>query len=316
MNIPKYWEKKEVTFNIDGEEAFCNIWGYSDGNMEAARRMIEEKIPQVEEAIRRRWDSEDGEYYTGYKGEYYTVDVIREQRLEEISQDSDEIAVITRNSYGAKIVNCPEVMFVDIDTEEESDYSVLQRAQAGEGCLSVIFRMTKEPSQPEEDAADPPAAPELSKAKLDALARVKSYVDSNPGTGFRIYETTLGLRLIATNQVYDPAGDATMEVLQDLNCDELYMRLCRVQKCFRARLTPKPWRLGLERPPVHRCLTAPGTPERGYDSWLENYETVSKSYQACRFMEKIGLVAPDPAIKEVVRVHDEVCGADGNLLLC
>ena len=42
MNIPKYWEKKEVTFNIDGKEAFCNIWGYSDGNMEAARRMIEE----------------------------------------------------------------------------------------------------------------------------------------------------------------------------------------------------------------------------------------------------------------------------------
>ena len=54
MNIPKYWEKKEVTFNIDGKEAFCNIWGYSDGNMEAAQRMIEEKIPQVEEAIRRR----------------------------------------------------------------------------------------------------------------------------------------------------------------------------------------------------------------------------------------------------------------------
>ena len=32
-------------------------------------------------------------------------------------------------------------------------------------------------------------------------------------------------------------------------------------------------------------------------------------------MEKIGLEAPDPAIKEVVRVHDEVCGANGNQLL-
>ena len=62
MNIPKYWEKKEVTFDIDGMEAICNIWGHSDGDPEAARRMIEEKIPQVEEAIRRRWEDEDGKY--------------------------------------------------------------------------------------------------------------------------------------------------------------------------------------------------------------------------------------------------------------
>ncbi|MFP6633766.1 MAG: hypothetical protein VCD16_14120, partial [Planctomycetota bacterium] len=71
-----------------------------------------------------------------------------------------------------------------------------------------------------------------------------------------------------------------------------------------------------EKPPVHRHLTAPGVPDPGYDSWLENYEAVSKGYQACRFMEKIGLEAPDPSIKEVVRVHDEACGANGDLPLC
>ena len=105
MNIPKYWEKKEVTFVIDGLEAICNIWGHSDGDPEVARQMIEEKIPQVEEAIRRRWNDEDGKYARGYKGDYYTVDFIREHRLEEISQDSEEIAVITRNSYGSKILS-------------------------------------------------------------------------------------------------------------------------------------------------------------------------------------------------------------------
>ncbi len=301
MNIPKYWEKKEVTFDIDGREAICNIWGHSDGDPEAARQMIEEKIPQVEEAIRRRWDDEDGKYAGGYKGDYYTVDFIREHRLEEISQDSEEIAVITRNSYGSKIINCPEVMFVDIDTEEEDYWG------PNSGCLSLFLG-----SSPKE----PAPRPEFSPAKIDALARVKGYVDSNPGTGFRIYETTLGLRLIATHQLYDPAADATMELLKALDCDELYMRLCSVQKCFRARLTPKPWRIDLTKPPVHRHLTAPGVPNPGYDSWLENYETVSKGYQACRFMEKIGLEAPEPAIKEVVRVHDEACGANGDLPLC
>ena len=302
MNIPKYWEKKEVTFDIDGREAICNIWGHSDGDPEAARQMIEEKIPQVEEAIRRRWDDEDGKYAGGYKGDYYTVDFIREHRLEEISQDSEEIAVITRNSYGSKIINCPEVMFVDIDTEEEGwgDWG------HNSGCLGLFLGSS--PKEPAEPAPRPPLTP----GKIDALARVKSYVDSNSGTGFRIYETTLGLRLIATHQLYDPAADATMELLKALDCDELYMRLCSVQKCFRARLTPKPWRIGEERAPVHRHLTAPGVPNPGYDSWLENYEAVSKGYQACHFMEKIGLEAPDPAIKEVVRVHDEACGADGD----
>ena len=305
MNIPKYWEKKEVTFDIDGKEAICNIWGHSDGDPEAARQMIEEKIPQVEEAIRRRWEDEDGKYARGYKGDYYTVDFIREHRLEEISQDSEEIAVITRNSYGSKIINCPEVMFVDIDTDTEDDGWGYHNS----GCLALF----QGPSY--KKPAPPAPRPEPSQAKLDALARIKSYVDSNPGTGFRIYETTLGLRLIATHQLYDPAADARMELLAALDCDELYMRLCSVQKCFRARLTPKPWRIGEEKPPVHRHLTAPGVPNPGYDSWLENYETVSKGYQACRFMEKIGLEAPDPAIKEVVRVHDEVCGANGNQLL-
>ena len=302
MNIPKYWEKKEVTFDIDGREAICNIWGHSDGDPEAARQMIEEKIPQVEEAIRRRWDDEDGKYAGGYKGDYYTVDFIREHRLEEISQDSEEIAVITRNSYGSKIINCPEVMFVDIDTEEEAwdDWG------HNSGCLGLFLGSS--PKEP----AEPAPRPEPSQAKLDALARVQSYVDSNSGTGFRIYETTRGLRLIATDQLYEPASDDAMAVMKTLHSDELYMRLCRVQKCFRARLTPKPWRVGVPSPPFQRAWGGPGQPNPGYDSWLENYENMSKSYQTCHFMEKIGLEAPDPAIKEVVRVHDEACGADGD----
>jgi len=296
MNIPKYWERKDVTFDIDGEEALCTVWGYSDGDPEVARRMIEEKIPKVEEAIRLAWSART----QSVREDYYHVDAIREQRMEEFLQDGEEIAVITRNCYGAKIINCPEVMFVDIDTEEEGFWGDWGH---NSGCLGLFLG-----SSPKE----PAPRPEPSQAKLDALARVKGYVDSNPGTGFRIYETTLGLRLIATNQLYEPASDEAMAIMKNLHSDELYMRLCRVQKCFRARLTPKPWRIGVNRAPWARAWGGPGSPHAGYDNWLENYAVVSKGYQACSFMEKIGLEAPDPAIKEVVRVHDEACGADGD----
>ena len=114
-----------------------------------------------------------------------------------------------------------------------------------------------------------------------------------------------------------------MEVLQDLNCDELYIRLCRVQKCFRARLTPKPWRIGHMRPPAgNRKANNPSNPrspepakDPEYIRWLESYEARSDSYQACHFMEKIGMEAPEPAIREVVRVHDEICAVSSDLQL-
>ncbi len=309
MNIPKYWEKKEVTFDIDGKKAICNIWGHSDGDPEVARQMIEEKTPKVEEAVRLAWSAKTRSNH-GHDswGDYYHVDAIREQRMEEFSQDGEEIAVITRNSYGSKIINCPEVMFVDIDTEGD-DWGSWGHSEELTGCLGLFL------GSGTKDDAEPAPRPEPSQAKLDALARVKSYVDSNSGTGFRIYETTRGLRLIATNQLYEPASDDAMSVMKTLHSDGLYMRLCRVQKCFRARLTPKPWRVGMPSPPFQRAWGGPGQPNPGYDSWLEDYETVSKGYQTCHFMEKIGLEAPDPAIKEVVRVHDEACGASGNLLL-
>jgi len=330
MNIPKHWEVKKVRLNIDEREAIYSVWGYSDGDPEVARQMIEEKIPtvipKVEEAIRRSWagdDSPDNQAHDSRRARYYHVDVIREQRLEDLSRDGEEIAVITRNSYGAKIINCPEVMFVDIDTDEEhwgSYPSVL--GMSGGGCLAVLLGVGalfgvgagKDPklesmkSEPEETSSRP--AP--SQAKIEALARVKSYVDSNPGVGFRIYETLLGLRLIATHQLYDPAGEASMEIFRALGCDELYMRLCRVQKCFRARLTPKPWRIGHSTPHWRRPQPIPHPQDI---SWLEGYEARSRGYQACRFMEKTGLEAPDPVIEEVVRVHDEVCGVTAGLNL-
>jgi hypothetical protein len=37
-------------------------------------------------------------------------------------------------------------------------------------------------------------------------------------------------------------GWIAQRFMQFLRCDPDYIKLCRVQKCYRARLTPKPWR--------------------------------------------------------------------------
>jgi len=44
------------------------------------------------------------------------------------------------------------------------------------------------------------------------------------------------------------------QVFDTLGADPPYRRLCRTQKCFLARLTPKPWRCGVAKPPVPVAL--------------------------------------------------------------
>ena len=70
-----------------------------------------------------------------------------------------------------------------------------------------------------------------------------------------------------------------------LRGDPNYIELCRVQKCYRARLTPKPWRDNGE--PAH----------------------------VCRLEQVQSLFGPDevhPDLKEQLRLHDEVTLPENN----
>ncbi|HEX9268993.1 MAG TPA: hypothetical protein VF998_04040 [Candidatus Limnocylindria bacterium] len=77
------------------------------------------------------------------------------------------------------------------------------------------------------------------RAKLDALLRRRTDL------GFRVYRTHAGWRYLCTTDAFDPSADDTRALMNELGADEKYVLLCRVQRSFRARLTPKPWRAGL-----------------------------------------------------------------------
>jgi hypothetical protein len=61
---------------------------------------------------------------------------------------------------------------------------------------------------------------------------------------YRVYRTHSGCRVICTSIAvpwgYD--GWIARRFMQFLRSDPAYIELCGVQKCYRARLTPKPWR--------------------------------------------------------------------------
>ena len=267
MRIPRYWQRVRETVEIGGRSLAVTAWGFSDGSVADARRMAEERFPGVREAIaeRRRRRSYD-----------YLASPIREHRVQAWGPEGAEHLVITRNGYGALVLNAAGVMFIDIDVSP--------------GYRFLIWG--KSTQQKKEEAAD----------------RVEAAVGSGPLRAVRIYETAGGLRVVALDKTYPPDGSDTLRIMEGLGADPLYLRLCKAQKCFRARLSPKPWRIGLSRPPF-RFPEDPDEPS--YRDWVRQYERAAERYQTCRLLRTVG---PDPVtgpIADTLRIHDDHCGVAG-----
>jgi hypothetical protein len=132
----------------------------------------------------------------------------------------------------------------------------------------------------------------------DPTRALEELVRDRPELAFRVYRTHAGWRYLCTTQEFDPVGDGTRALLEQLGSDRKYAILCRVQRCFRARLTPKPWRAGSTRMDVllTRALSR-GT--------LERELRKTAGYAAARYERTVGdasRVAPE--IAPILEYHD------------
>lgn len=200
----------------------------------------------------------------------YPERVLVEPVLERVTAGGHEIARLTRNGYGATVLNAYAVMFVDVDTEKDSSN----------------------------------AATEALVDSKQAIAALAALCDRRADVRFRVYQTRAGLRYLCTSRLFDPASGEAAEVLALLHSDQRYRLLCRVQKCFRARLTPKPW----------RCLQA-APPPSGLFGRLKAAASAAKAadpahFAACRYLETIGRAEPiEPAAQTIWEIHDRLAGA-------
>src|SRR6185312_12702105 len=111
---------------------------------------------------------------------------------------------------------------------------------------------------------------------------------------------------------FDPKAPATSALLKEVGCDPLYIRLCQAQASFRARLTPKPWRLGM-RPPTVRWPFGDSWTEDRFTEWQRGYEQKSRGTSVCKLVEHVGSQAIDPAVAPVLALHDARCVGNGAL---
>jgi hypothetical protein len=91
------------------------------------------------------------------------------------------------------------------------------------------------------------------------------------------------------------------------------MMLCKRQKSFRARLTPKPWRMGVPAPPGEHPRD-PGA-QAAFGAWLLKYELAARGYASAQFVEAIGPALPASEARAVIDEHDRTARVTENLPL-
>ncbi len=110
---------------------------------------------------------------------------------------------------------------------------------------------------------------------------------------------------------FDPREPLVAEFFRALGTDPLYVRMCLKQNCFRARLSAKPWRIGIESHLKPRPGVWPIAPERmpQRTRWIEHYDQLAAGYAACRLVEDLGSGKVDPDVRWLQQLHDDLSGA-------
>ncbi len=271
MHIPRAWIKSSGTGRKpDGSELPVSTWGWGDDEG-AARRSAADRLQRLIGRISR------GEPFP--RKYAYNSRPLREEILEVIDSDGSgrPEAIVTRNSYGAQVLNTARLLFLDIDLQP---ISLLQR-------LRRLFGSGQDNS---EEAV---------------LARLRSALTSYGRATFRVYRTASGFRVMAIDREFEPTGRDTQDLMRITGTDPAFARLCATQSCFRARLTPKPWRCGGPVPPGRHPRTD-GDLRRQFASWLAGYEKISADYAACRYVASIGNGSPRGAAGMLVELHDRI----------
>jgi hypothetical protein len=139
--------------------------------------------------------------------------------------------------------------------------------------------------------------------EADPFARVRGAHAANPSWAFRVYATAAGFRIVATHARISPTGSEAAQLFDALGADPLYRKLCGTQQTFRARLTPKPWRIDQRRMPVSfpwRDARA----EKLAAEWARDYDAARADYAVCSLVETIGAPVSDPLIASILELHD------------
>jgi len=288
MKFARYWARgtAEAT-GRNGAFVSAVARGWSNENPEEARRCARERAAKVAAAL-ATGDMSRQQYFYGERP--LPEPIVRDFR----NEDGETIGVVTRNSYGSLVLNTQELMFIDVDDGESAG------AQPAGDLISSVLSLFGRRRAPAPVAAGPVE-------RAERIAREK-------GLGVRAYRTASGYRFLITNYGFSAASGEAESLMKQFGADPLYVRLCKAQECFRARLTPKPWRVNVPQPPV--TFPFEGDSERArFAEWERRYNGVITRYATCRPAGSYGGALMERRFSPLIGYHDQVTNVSTGLPL-
>jgi hypothetical protein len=317
MIVPQFWAEARRQHRERGRQVTVRRFGWSDESPEAAQAHAEQRAGEALREILSGAPRARRERRAAYNGADGLP--IRE---EIVGRHGD--VVLTRNSYGAVCMNVPDVIFADVDFDEsrEIEPGILSIGFALLAAIGATLTIRTRPNWLVPLIWGYPMAVILSELvrwarrkthrdEARSRNRLERFLEDHPDWAVRVYRTPNGLRLLVTHRHFDPTGPEAAEFFLAIGVDRVYARMCERQRCFRARLTAKPWRIGIgdhfrPRPGVWP-IRRERMPERL--AWLERYDAAAREYAACVFVDSLGSGLVDGRVRSVVELHDRLSGA-------
>ncbi len=268
MRIFKYWVTYSQKLKIDRNglvlsykrdlkedtEHVFTTYGGSNFSEDDAKDDAIRKLERVQKIMDGEIDPDDEDYEAD----------IREEILHEIDSDN----IVTRNRYGAEVLNCKKTMFIDVDNCSTGLFDIFRGLTAKESTLKKIKK-------------------KIQKKNFSHL-------------GFRVYETFKGFRILVIHRDFNPKSDESKKIMRVFNADYLYRRLCIKQNCYRARLTPKPFRIDHKGIRIVFPKKDPIQEEK-IVKWIKEYNSKSEKFASCKLVFQFGR----PTTNRVIEYHDK-----------
>jgi hypothetical protein len=252
MIVPDYWAEARRQHKAAGKQVTVRRFGWSTTSeldaMANAQARADEALSRLVagEKIDKR------EPKVPYNGAFGVP--IREEVLARHGEQ-----VITRNSYGAHCLNSPNALFADIDFEPEQSakrtslaFALLSVVAIAIGLVFKNWSITLGALFVSLFVAAPLARQferrqVAARGGVENIARAKivAFVSRNPLWNLRLYRTPAGYRILATHQSFEADSSEAQHFFKEVSADPIYVQMCINQRCFRARLTAKPWRIGV-----------------------------------------------------------------------
>jgi len=324
MLIPDYWAETTLKQKFAGKQFTVRRFGWSEQTQEEARRNADGRAEDAMARLIAGEKLERSEPKIAYNGANGLP--IREQVL-----SRHDSAVITRNIYGARCLNTPDVLFADIDFNNSPMPGYVAQVVAvfvlagvaigkfisgwglaialmfaalfiGHGVAHLLFRLKQRVKGTHSQ---------------QARRRIDGFLLKHPDWRVRLYQTPAGMRLLAMHRTFDPAEPEVAEFFREIEADPIYVRMCMNQHCFRARVSPKPWRIGIKQHLKPRPGVWPINPARLPDreKWVNEYERKSEKFASCRFIADLGNDQVDANAEKVRVLHDQLCKSDSQMPL-